>query len=96
MQRVGLLAVIVQFASETHPAPAHWLAAYRDGVEVERKPLDVASVSPFTARVSFTASPAPDELVLFAKDAAGKAIERAAGGWSVRRLKRMQRPQPSR
>ena len=83
VQRVGLLAVIAQFASDELPAPAHWLAAYRDGAEVERKPLDVAGASPFTARVSCTASPAPDELVLFASNAAGKAIERAR--WRVER-----------
>ena len=88
--------MIVQFASDTHPAPAHWLAAYRDGKEVERKPLDVAGASPFTARVSFTASPAPEELVLFAKEMRGKASSAPAGGWSVRRLKRMRRLRPSR
>jgi hypothetical protein len=80
---VGLTPVIVQFAGETHPAPAHWLAAFRDGKEVERKSLDVAGASPFTARVSFTASPAPDELVLFVKDAAGKETKRAH--WRVER-----------
>jgi hypothetical protein len=83
VQRVGLLAVIAQFASGALPVPAHSLVAYRDGVEVERKALDVAGASPFTARVSFTASPAPEELVLFASDAAGKAVERAR--WSVER-----------
>ena len=75
--------MIVQFAGETHPAPAHWLAAFRDGKEVERKSLDVAGASPFTARVSFTASPAPDELVLLVKDAAGKETKRAR--WRVER-----------
>jgi len=83
VQRVGHLAVIAQFASNTHPAPAHWLAAFRDGAEVERKSLEVAGASPFTARVGFDASPAPDELVLFASDAAGKPIERAR--WKVER-----------
>jgi hypothetical protein len=83
VQRVGHLAVIVQFASDALPAPAHSLVAYRDGMEVERIPLDVTGASPFTARVSFTASPAPDELVLFASDAAGKAIERAR--WRMER-----------
>lgn len=81
--RVGLTPVIAQFTTDTHPAPAHWLAAYRDGVELQRKPLDVTGVSPFTARVNFTGSPAPDELVLLVKDAAGKETKRAR--WSVER-----------
>jgi hypothetical protein len=83
VERVGLTPVIVQFADDTRPAPEHWLGAYREGKEVERIPLDLTGASPFTARVSFTASPAPDELVLFASDAAGKAIERAR--WKVER-----------
>ncbi len=83
VQRVGHLAVVAQFASDALPAPAHSLAAFRDGVEVERIPLNVTGASPFTARVSFTVSPAPDELVLFASDASGKAIESAR--WRVER-----------
>jgi len=83
VERVGLTPVIVQFASATRPAPEHWLAAFREGKEVERRSLDVAGASPFTARVSFATSPAPDELVLFTKDAAGKAAERAR--WRVER-----------
>jgi hypothetical protein len=46
VERVGLTPVIVQFASDTHPAPAHWLAAYREGKEVERKALDVSGPPP--------------------------------------------------
>jgi hypothetical protein len=83
MERVGLTPVIVQFASDTRPAPEHWLAAYREGKEVERKALDVSGNSPFTARVTFATSPAPEELVLLAKDKDGKAIERAR--WKVER-----------
>ena len=45
VERVGLTPVIVQFASDTHPAPEHWLAAYREGKEVERKELDVSGNS---------------------------------------------------
>ena len=83
VERVGLTPVIVQFASDTRPASAHWLAAYREGREVERKALDVSGNSPFTARVTFATSPAPEELVLLAKDKDGKAIERAR--WKVER-----------
>ena len=83
VERVGLTPVIVQFASATRPAPEHWLAAFREGKEVERRSLALAGASPFTARVSFATSPAPDELVLFTKDAAGKAAERAR--WRVER-----------
>ncbi|MCX8496200.1 MAG: LamG domain-containing protein, partial [Akkermansiaceae bacterium] len=83
VERVGLTPVIVQFASDTRPAPEHWLAAYREGKEVERKALDVSGNSPFTARVTFATSPAPEELVLLAKDKDGKAIERAR--WKVER-----------
>ena len=67
----------------TLPAPPHWLAAYRDGREVERHPLELAGSSPFTARVSFAAAPAPEELVLLSSDAAGRPVER--GRWRVRR-----------
>lgn len=83
VERVGLTPVIVQFASDTRPAPEHWLAAYREGKEVERKALDVSGNTPFTARVTFATSPAPEELVLLAKDKDGKAIERAR--WKVER-----------
>jgi hypothetical protein len=83
VERVGLTPVILQFASDTRPAPEHWLAAYREGREVERKALDVSGNSPFTARVTFATSPAPEELVLLAKDKDGKAIERAR--WKVER-----------
>jgi Concanavalin A-like lectin/glucanases superfamily len=83
VERVGLTPVIVQFASDTRPAPEHWLAAYCEGKEVERKALDVSGNSPFTARVTFATSPAPEELVLLAKDKDGKAIERAR--WKVER-----------
>jgi hypothetical protein len=81
VERVGLTPVIVQFASATHPAPEHWLAAYREGKEVERKALDVSGNSPFTARVTFTTSPAPEELVLMAKSKDGKTVELAR--WKV-------------
>jgi len=50
---------------------------------VERKALDVSGNSPFTARATFATSPAPQELVLLAKDKDGKAIERAR--WKVER-----------
>ena len=83
VERVGLTPVIVQFASDTRPAPEHWLAAYREGKEVERKALDLSGNSPFTTRVTFATSPAPEELVLLAKDKDGKAIERAR--WKVER-----------
>jgi hypothetical protein len=83
VERVGLTPVIVQFGSDTRPAPEHWLAAYREDKEVERKALDVSGNSPFTARVTFATSPAPEELVLLAKDKDGKAIERAR--WKVER-----------
>jgi hypothetical protein len=83
VERVGLTPVILQFASDTRPAPEHWLAAYREGREVERKSLDVSGNSPFTARVTFATSPAPEELVLMAKNKDGKAIERAR--WKVER-----------
>lgn len=83
VERVGLTPVILQFASDTRPAPEHWLAAYREGNEMERKALDVSGNSPFTARVTFATSPAPEELVLLAKDKDGKAIERAR--WKVER-----------
>ncbi|WP_396159972.1 LamG domain-containing protein [Flavobacterium sp.] len=83
VERVGLTPVIVQFASDTRPAPEHWLAAYREGKEVERKALDVSGNSPFTARATFATSPAPEELVLLTKDKDGKAIERAR--WKVER-----------
>jgi hypothetical protein len=83
VERVGLTPVIVQFASATHPAPEHWLAAYREGKEVERKALDVSGNSPFTARVTFTTSPAPEELVLLAKNKEGKTVEQAR--WKVER-----------
>ena len=82
-ERVGLTPVIVQFASDTHPAPEHWLAAYREGKELERKALDVVGNSPFTARVTFATSPAPEELVLLTKDKDGKTVERAR--WKVER-----------
>ena len=64
VERVGLTPVIVQFGSDTRPAPEHWLAAYREGKEVEQKALDVSGNSPFTARVTFATSPAPEELAL--------------------------------
>ncbi len=83
VERVGLTPVVVQFASDTHPAPEHWLAAYREGKEVERKALDVSGKSPFTARVTFTTSPAPEELVLLAKNKDGKTVEQAR--WKVER-----------
>jgi hypothetical protein len=83
VERVGLTPVIVQFASDTRPAPEHWLTGYREGREVERKALDVTGASPFTARVTFAISPAPEELVLLTKDKDGKAIERAR--WKVER-----------
>jgi hypothetical protein len=83
VERVGLTPVIVQFASDTRPAPEHWLAAYREGKEVDRKALNVSGNSPFTARVTFATSPAPEELVLLTKDKDGKAIERAR--WKVER-----------
>jgi hypothetical protein len=83
VERVGLTPVIVQFASDTRPAPEHWLAAYREGREVERKALDLSGNSPFIARVTFATSPAPEELVLLAKDKDGKAIERDR--WKVER-----------
>lgn len=77
LERVGLTPVIVQFASDTRPAPEHWLAAYREGKEVERKALDVTGASPFTSRVTFATWPAPEELVLFAKGKDGNAVEQA-------------------
>ncbi len=83
VERVGLTAVIVQFASNTHPAPEHWLAAYREGKEVERQALDVSGNSPFTARVTFTASPAPEELVLLTKNKDSNTVEQAR--WKVER-----------
>jgi len=83
VERVGLTPVIVQFASDTRPAPEHWLAAYREGKEVERKALDVVGKSPFTARVTFTTSPAPEELVLLAKTKDGNTVEQAR--WKVER-----------
>lgn len=82
VDRVGNLAVVVQFASDDHPAPPHALVAYRNGVEVERRPLEVAGVSPFTARVNVVATPAPDELVLVAHDG-GEWREQAR--WRVNR-----------
>jgi hypothetical protein len=81
VDRVGALAVIVQFASDAHPVPPHALVAYRGGVEVERQPVDVAGASPFTARVRVASS--PDELVLVAHDAVGNRLERAR--WRVER-----------
>ena len=83
VERVGLTPVIVQFASDTCPTPEHWLAAYREGKEVDRKSLDVSGNSPFTARVTFTTSPAPEELVLLAKNQDGKTVEKAR--WKVER-----------
>ncbi len=83
VERVGLTPVIVQFASYTRPAPEHWLAAYREGKEVERKALNVSGNSPFTARLTFTTSPAPEELVLLAKNKDGKTVEQAR--WKVQR-----------
>jgi hypothetical protein len=83
VERVGLTPVIVQFASDTHPAPEHWLAAYRGGVEVERKALDGSGNSPFTVRETFTTSPAPEELVLLRKNKDGNAVEQAR--WKVER-----------
>ncbi len=83
VERVGLTPVIVQFASDTHPAPEHWLAAYREGKEVERKALDVSGNPPFTARVTFTTSPAPEELVLLTKTKDGNTVEQAR--WKVER-----------
>jgi hypothetical protein len=82
-ERVGLTPVIVQFDSDTHPAPEHWLAAYREGKEVERKIVDVAGKSPFTIRATFTTSPAPEELALLKKTSDGKTAELAR--WSVER-----------
>ena len=73
----------MQFASGTHPAPAHCLAADRAGKEVERKALDVSGNPPFTARVTFAISPPPEELVLLAKDRDGKTVEQAR--WEVER-----------
>ena len=83
VERVGLTPVIVQFASDTHPAPEHWLAAYHEGKELERKALDVVGNSPFTARVTFATSPAPEELVLLTKTKNGSTIEQAR--WMVER-----------
>jgi hypothetical protein len=83
VERVGLTPVIVQFASDTHPAPEHWLAAYREGREVERKALDVSGHSPFTARVTFATSPAPEELVLLTKTKDANTVELAR--WKVER-----------
>lgn len=83
VERVGLTPVIVQFASDTRPATEHWLAAFCGGKEVERKALDVSGNSPFTARVTFATSPAPEELVLLAKAMEGNAVERAR--WKVER-----------
>ena len=83
VERVGLTPVIVQFDSDTHPAPEHWLAAYREGKEVERKIVDVAGKSPFTIRATFTTSPAPEELALLKKTSDGKTAELAR--WSVER-----------
>jgi hypothetical protein len=83
VQRVGQLAVTVQFSAAGHPPPPHWLAACRDGREVERRALELAGSPPFTVRASFQAVPAPEEIVLFAQDAAGHAVER--GRWQVER-----------
>ena len=83
VERVGLTPVIVQFASNTHPAPEHWLAAFRDGKEVDRKALDVGGSSPFTARVTFDTSPAPEELALLVKNKDGNTVEQAR--WKVER-----------
>ena len=83
VERVGLTPVIVQFASNTHPAPEHWLAAFRDGKEVDRKALDVGGASPFTARVTFDTSPAPEELALLVKNKDGNTVEQAR--WKVER-----------
>ena len=83
VERVGLTPVIAQFASDTHPAPEHWLAAYRESKEVERKALDVVGNSPFTARVTFATSPAPEELVLLTKNKDGTTVEQAR--WKVER-----------
>ena len=83
VDRIGLTPVIVQFDGGTFPTKEHWLAAYRDGSEVDRRPLDVSGNPPFTARVTFATSPAPDELWLFAKDKDGKTVERAR--WKVER-----------
>ena len=83
VERVGLTPVIVQFACNTHPAPEHWLAAFREGKEMERKALDVGGSSPFTARVTFDTSPAPEELALLVKNKDGKTVEQAR--WMVER-----------
>jgi hypothetical protein len=83
VQRVGQLAVTVQLSAAGHPPPPHWLAACRDGREVERRALELAGSPPFTVRASFQAVPAPEEIVLFALDAAGHAVER--GRWQVER-----------
>ncbi len=83
VDRIGLTPVIVQFDGGSFPTKEHWLAAYRDGSEVDRHPLDVSGYPPFTARVSFATSPAPDELRLLAKDKDGKTVERTR--WKVER-----------
>lgn len=83
IDRVGNLAVVVQFASDARPTPRHAVVAYRDGIELERRPLDVAGVSPFTVRVDFVATPAPDELVL---------VAHAGGAWRERARWRVNRP----
>jgi hypothetical protein len=83
VERVGLTPVIVQFACNTHPAPEHWLAAFREGKEMERKVLDVGGSSPFTARVTFDTSPAPEELALLVKNKDGNTVEQAR--WKVER-----------
>lgn len=83
LERVGPLRVIVQFGSEQNPAPEHWLVAYRDGREVERKRLIPSGASPFTVQMDFSSSPSPDEVALIANDTAGKPVEK--GRWPVRR-----------
>jgi hypothetical protein len=83
VERVGLTPVIVQFAGGTSRAMEHWLAAYHGGKEVDRRSLDVSGNPPFTARVTFATSPAPEELVLLANDKDGKTVERAR--WEVER-----------
>jgi hypothetical protein len=83
VDRIGLTPVIVQFDGGTFPTKDHWLAAYRDGSEVDRRNLDVSGNPPFTARVSFATSPAPEELRLLAKDKEGKTVERTR--WKVER-----------
>jgi len=83
VDRIGLTPVIVQFDGGSFPTKEHWLAAYRDGSEVDRRPLDVSGNPPFTARVSFATSPAPEELRLLAKDKEGNTVERAR--WKVER-----------